>query len=82
MRRIEVTFPMPLNLANARMHWRTKHTAHLAWRLRAIVQEKLLRGRHRPMQCARATVVLYVGRVLMDHDNAVARLKWCLDLLK
>ncbi len=82
MRRLELTFPMPVNLANARMHWAQKARRHEAWKMLAIVRERGLRGRHRPMQQLRVTAIFYVGRGLMDHDNAVARLKWPLDLLK
>jgi len=81
--RITVTLPMPPNLANARMHWRKKTQAHAAWKQRAIVGEPQLRGRRprRPYERVVVTAVLY-PRQLMDDDNAVARLKWCLDLLK
>ena len=73
---------MPVNLANTRMHWRTKFARHQAWKLRAIVEEKQLRGQHQPMERVRVTALFTVGRVLMDEDNCVARLKWPLDLLK
>jgi hypothetical protein len=82
MRRLELTFPMPVNLANARLHWREKARRHQAWKMLAVVRERGLRGRHRPMQRLRVTAVLYHGGAVMDHDNAVARLKWCLDLLR
>lgn len=77
-----LTLPMPTNLANARLHWRAKDKAHQAWKTRAVVMEKALHGRHRPMARATVSAVLYVGGGRMDDDNAVARLKWCLDLLK
>lgn len=82
MTRLELTFPMPVNLANARMHWRQKQRHHDAWKMRAIVGERGLRGRHRPLPRVRVSAVMYLGRGVMDHDNSVARLKWCIDLLK
>lgn len=81
-RTVSVTFPMPLNLANARLHWAAKLRKHNEWKQRAIVTERALRGRHRPMQRVRVTAILYVGGDRMDDDNATARLKWPLDLLK
>lgn len=78
-----ITFPMPTNMANGRMHWATKVKYHNQWKTRAIVGEKMLRGRRpsRPWQRVRVTAVLHV-RQLMDDDNAVSQLKWCLDLLQ
>lgn len=83
MRRLELTFPMPVNLANARMGWRQKNQHHDDWKLRAIVGERGLRVRpKRPIERCRVSAILYLGRGVMDHDNSVARLKWCLDFLK
>ena len=81
-RTVVVTFPMPLNLANARLHWAAKMRKHNEWKTRAVVGERALRGRHRAMQRVRVTAVMYVGHGPMDDDNATARLKWPLDLLK
>jgi hypothetical protein len=81
-RTLTLTFPMPVNLANARMHWAVKHRRHQEWKTRAIVMERGLRGRHRPMDRVRVSALMYVGGGPMDDDNATARLKWCLDLLK
>lgn len=74
--------PLPLNLANSRMHWAAKDLARRQWQERAVVMERGLRGRHRPMERATVSAVLFVGGNTMDDDNAVSRLKWCLDLLK
>lgn len=85
MRTVTITFPMPPNLANARLHWRAKHSKHVAWKQLAIVQERGLRGRPDRFERVKVTVVFYVGnhpRWIMDWDNCTARLKWCLDLLK
>lgn len=81
-RALTLTFPMPVNLANARMHWAAKLRKHNEWKTRAIVGERGLRGRHRVMQRVHVSAVMYVGGDRMDDDNATARLKWCLDLLK
>lgn len=43
--------------------------------------ERGLRGRHRPMQRATLSAVMYVGGNRRDDDNAVASLKPLLDLL-
>lgn len=72
---------MPVNLGNARLHWRAKSKLHADWKTRAIVFERGLRGRHRPMARCEVTAILY-ARGPMDDDNAVARLKWPLDFLK
>lgn len=81
MRTVTLTLPMPPNVANARMHWAAKMRARRQWEQRAIVMERGLRGRHRPMQRCRVTAILYL-RQRMDDDNSVARLKFPLDLLK
>jgi len=80
---VELTFPMPVNLANARMHWAQKQRRHDAWKMRALVQERGLRVRpKRPIKRCRVSAIMYLGRGVMDHDNSVARLKWCIDFLK
>lgn len=81
-RTLTLTFPMPVNLANARLHWAAKNRKHNDWKTRALVGERLLRGRRRTMERVRISAVMYVGRAVMDHDNATARLKWCFDFLK
>lgn len=84
MRTLTITMPLPTNLANARLHWAAKLSAHNAWKLRAIADEPHLRGKRprRPLERVEVAAVFYVGSVLMDDDNATARLKWPLDLLK
>lgn len=74
------TFPLPPNLANARLHWAIKYRRQNEWQGKAIVLEPKLRGQRQVVPRARVTVVLYVHQ-RMDDDNAVARIKWCLDLL-
>jgi len=80
-RTVLLTVPMPLNLANSRLHWEKKRRLRNAWEVRAIAQERGLRGRHRTMGRATLAAVMYVS-MRMDDDNAVARLKWVCDLLK
>lgn len=80
---LAIMFPMPPNLPNMRAHWGTKQKEHRSWRARAIVLEPWLAGRRPPRPfpvrvAAQATLVLWQA---MDADNAVARLKWCFDLL-
>lgn len=83
MKMLTFTFPMPVNLANARMHWAVKLRKHNEWKTRAMVGERGLRGRHKPMACVRVTAVFYLGRgPFCDADNITARLKWPLDFLK
>lgn len=76
------TFPMPPNLANARMHWAKKVREHHAWKQRAIAGERRLRGRRprRPFERVSVKIVMY-PRQRMDDDNATSRAKWALDLL-
>ena len=86
MRTVTLTFPMPLNLANTRLHWRRKAKRHLAWKMEAVAMERGLRGRVEPMRQVQATAVFYLGTGRAarrnDDDNATARLKWVFDLLK
>jgi len=76
------TFPMPVNVANARLHWAAKHREHEAWKTRALLGDRNLRWRRSPLAKVSVAAVLYIGSKAMDDDNAVARLKWCLDFLK
>ena len=80
LRTITLTFPMPPNLANARMHWAAKYKRQNAWALKALALERKLHGVHEPITRARITAVWHTYN-RMDDDNAIARLKWCLDLL-
>jgi len=75
--------PMPPNLANSRMHWRTKHGQRQAY-------ERFLTGLLRAQQLPAVPAlpleraVVYAALRLgahMDDDNAVARCKWPLDWL-
>ncbi len=82
MRTLTLVLPLPPNVANARGSWVTKRRAVNDWKGRAIVMERGLRGRHRPMQRATLSAVMYVGGGRMDDDNCVSRLKPAIDLLR
>lgn len=77
---MKYTLPLPPNMANGRVHWRAKYEAQKTWAAHAIVVEPKLRGSQQVTPRAVVTAVLYVHQA-MDDDNAVARIKWCLDLL-
>lgn len=91
---IELVLPMPVNLGNARLHWRTKLAKKKAYFTaldsialvhRAIGPSVDLVSRIPPPpavpldQC-RITAHLVLGN-LMDDDNAMARMKFVLDWL-
>jgi hypothetical protein len=83
-REMRFEFPMPVNLANARMHWRVKQNAKEAFY--AACDLKQAAGSFPapprvPFPKATATVTMHLGAP-MDDDNAAARLKWIWDWLK
>lgn len=84
MSTVRLTLPLPPNVANGRFmgHWSARCRQLGQWKERAVVLGTGIRGRHRPMQRATLSVVMYVGGGRMDDDNAVARLKPAIDLLK
>ncbi|TVP60698.1 MAG: hypothetical protein EA351_00380 [Gemmatimonadales bacterium] len=82
---IKLTLPLPLNIANSRMHWRAKNGRKVAyfaecnaWRLRRDNPANW--GGDTPDRVA-ITARLYVW-AQMDVDNLVARMKWPLDWLQ
>ena len=78
-----VTLPLPPNLANCRMHWRTKDRKQGLYRTEALVW-RVNAGRvrpSRPLTHASLSATLYVFS-RMDYDNLVGRLKWAVDFLK
>lgn len=80
---MKFTFPMPVNLANSRLHWRVKHNLKKAyWEKCDGLQLVgfLPPPPDDPFERATATVRLYVHN-LMDEGNAMARLKWIEDWL-
>ncbi len=87
-----LTLPMPMNLANARMHWRVKQKAKKAYwdHLNILATCRVVFGPdlHRippapvaPFARARIASLMFVG-AKMDADNAMARHKWALDWLQ
>lgn len=92
---IEVVVPMPVNLANARLHWRTR----LGHKKRYYGMLDLIASAHRaigfpddlPYRIPRPPRVPHPGRMwveahlvlgnLMDDDNAMHRMKFVLDWL-
>lgn len=83
---MKLVLPLPPNRANAREHWRVTHNKRAAYYAAAQARvwqqtNAVSRGQFQPDAMVRVTATLYVwGR--MDDDNAVARLKWALDLLR
>jgi hypothetical protein len=79
-----ITLPLPPNMANGRMHWRSKQKRRVAY-LEHCVYECILRHvsadayRLKERHAALA-FTLYLG-AQMDHDNALARCKWPVDFL-
>ncbi len=77
-------FPLPLNLANSRLHWaeknrkRQEYFTHLDT---LVLLKKLPKPPVKPWGKAQAIVSLRSAR-LMDQDNRHARLKWIWDWLE
>lgn len=82
-RPLTLTLPMPPNLGNARMHWRVRHKAkHDYWeRLELLYQARKVPWPEAvPPEKASIKVRMFLG-AQMDHDNAMARLKFLIDWL-
>lgn len=80
---MEFVFPLPVNLANSRLHWRTKHAAKKTWmsRVDLLVSAKLIPSPpSEPWHKAILTVHIATGNT-MDADNMVSRCKWAIDWL-
>jgi hypothetical protein len=80
---IVITVPMPLNLANSRMHWRKRHREKLIyWDTldRMLVFAQLPSPPRPPFTKARITSSMVLGAA-MDQDNAMSRHKWVCDWL-
>ena len=79
---MRITLPLPPNIANARMHWRTKNRKgkeyfeSCDW-LRITGEVPRLVG---PLPRARIRATLYMWGV-METDNLMARLKFPVDWL-
>jgi len=80
---VKLTFPLPVNLANSRLHHFVKHSKRKAyWRLLdgLLTLGRLPEPPHRPWVRVEATVTYYVWN-RMDQGNAMNRLKWIEDWL-
>jgi hypothetical protein len=80
---LTLTLPMPPNMANARMHWRVKQNAKTEYWARLNLLHAagvIARAPYPTPERAEIHVRMHVGGQ-MDHDNAMARLKWLLDWL-
>jgi len=81
----QLTFrlPMPLNLANSRMHHMVKHKHKVAYweMLDLLVMGQILPKKpKKPWEKATVRSAMVLGAA-MDVDNAMARHKWCMDWL-
>lgn len=83
-RAFRLTVPMPLNLANSRVHWRVKHKQRQAY-FDALdwlaIAKQLPAPPTVPLDSVTLEAVMHLARQ-MDHDNAVARCKWPIDWLR
>lgn len=80
---IRLILPMPVNVANARLHWSARHRAKVGYwdACDMRVMLKLVpKAPKKPLDPAQIAVTLYVHNI-MDHDNAMARTKPVLDWL-
>lgn len=75
--------PMPPNLANGRMHWAKKHKERTNYFGSLNIRQAagmLPKPPASPPSKAKIRAKMFLGAP-MDHDNAVARLKWAVDWL-
>jgi hypothetical protein len=79
-----ITLPLPVNLANGRMHWREKDRDRKAYFEHCDVLSMTKGIRWLDGEPAKRPAalgfVLHVGNQ-MDDDNALARVKWAVDWL-
>lgn len=83
-RQLVFSLPMPLNIANARLHWRAKNRerrAYLDTLMLLQMAKHLPQSPRSPFAHPRIAVVMTLAN-RMDHDNAMARLKWPCDWLQ
>lgn len=83
--RLVFDLPLPPNMANGRMHWRTKDRKRRAYFSECVVADYEQHGvaalaTPTPMEKARIEITMRVARI-HDHDNAVSRCKWAIDYL-
>lgn len=83
---LTLTLPLPMNIANSRMHWRVKEALRQSYfaacdYLLTIKQVPPPPHHTKPLERCALRATLKVGGA-MDDDNAVARCKWSIDWLK
>lgn len=82
---MKLTLPLPPNMANGRMHWRTRQRKRRAYNetcdMACIMYPDVHYARPRvPLAKAKIRATVYVW-AKMDADNLMARLKWPVDFL-
>lgn len=81
---MNLVLPLPLNLANSRLHWRTKNREKKAYYKRCdnlmYFEDFTLPPDTGPMERVEIQATWYV-HAKSDPDNIVGRLKWVLDWL-
>ena len=81
---LTLTLPLPPNMANGRMHWRTKHRARTDYMRDCDTFQMLGHAPpppFAPLSGVELSATLYVWAT-HDDDNALARTKWAADWLK
>jgi hypothetical protein len=80
---MKLVVPMPINLANSRMHWRVRHRKKEAyWALLNTLKgtKNIPRPPRQPPLKATISAVMYLHNP-MDDGNAMGRMKWVEDWL-
>lgn len=81
---MKITLPLPPNMANGRFHWRVKHNKRKAYFEACDIYSTVfghINEFAKPLpEHVRLKATIYCGG-RMDHDNAMARLKWPVDWL-
>ena len=82
---MRIVLPLPPNMANSSMHWRTKNRKRQDYvqHCHATAKydpPKIYPGVPRTLEKATITATIYHTHT-MDDDNAMARLKWPVDWL-
>ena len=81
---MKITLPLPPNMANSRMHWRVKQNRKKAYweacSIYSVIEAHIYEAMADPPAKAKVRATIYCGG-RMDHDNALARLKWPIDWL-
>lgn len=77
---MKLVLPLPLNLGNARLHWREKNRKMNAYFDLCLVTVKVKRPKW-PLLRADINATFYVWNLMDEGDNMRTRLKWPLDWL-